>query len=485
MTVQLGYGYNSYYADALKYLDNKAVVDETRSITSDIGSQMSMMPIGVGFELLPVMGDLKAAELALSGANKQIKDGFFKSLGKKIINLPSTIASIPSKIASISSKITGTASKISNGAKQVAQGFADGTAQTNFINTLKNSDVVNTEIKVNDVISKVAKYDKNGVLQNADELTGLLDSRKGLQNALKNTDDVADALKKADDVIDVAQVSMKPTGILSKIGSAITKPFKAAGKFITNSGVYQAFKATPIGGKIISKAGNLAKFAQRGGAIFSLAIEGGIQLFTEVVPAFKNGGFACGMKQVVKSGAYVGSSVGGWAVGAKAGSAIGAAIGSIFPGAGTVIGGAIGAAIGGMIGSTVFTGVAEKIIGKSENEIMQEQENQQQAAMIAQNSQYASYVDNQVYAKIQEEIALGIADENTEKMLAYLEQGYGATNIAQNSFGTLTATKPINATNATNYTTPNIGGIPIALDANGNYDFSISPELYTHVAGVY
>ncbi len=121
-------------------------------------------------------------------------------------------------------------------------------------------------------------------------------------------------------------------------------------------------KAVSVGSKILK--------AVKGNALFA-AIEGGVELFTNVLPTFKQLGAKSGMKQVGKSTAKVAASVGGWA----AGAAIGAAIGSVLPGAGTAVGAVVGGVIStvcSLICSTAAVKVTEKIVGKDELELAQE-----------------------------------------------------------------------------------------------------------------
>lgn len=117
-------------------------------------------------------------------------------------------------------------------------------------------------------------------------------------------------------------------------------------------------------------------FLKRGGAPLMAALEGGIELFTEVIPAFKNKGLFAGLKQIGKSTCKVIASITGFAVGEAAGSAIGAtiggALGSLIPFIGTGIGASIGGFLGGtltgLICSQTTTHITKKIIGKSEME---------------------------------------------------------------------------------------------------------------------
>lgn len=188
-----------------------------------------------------------------------------------------------------------------------------------------------------------------------------------------------------------------------------------------------------------TKVGKLAKGT---GAVGMMAIEGVLGLVTEVIPAFAQGGFDSGMKQLGKTAVKTVATGAGWVGGTAAATAIGAAIGSIFPGVGTVIGGAIGTFIGGMLGSTVANGIASKIVGKSEVEILQDEQFEEAATQVAQDNNAMNELNQLVTAQVQTEIANGTADEDTEKMAALLNSGaFNTTSSATNPYVT-TDVKP-------------------------------------------
>lgn len=146
-------------------------------------------------------------------------------------------------------------------------------------------------------------------------------------------------------------------GFFGKTGSFISK----ATGYSKASGAIKTFATkSPLTAKLL-KCG-------KGNGAF-LAITGGIELFTQVIPTFSQLGAKKGAKQAVKSTVKVGASIGGWIAGAKAGALAGAAIGSFFPGLGNVVGGLIGAAcglIGGCVGSWLAGKAADKVCGKNE-----------------------------------------------------------------------------------------------------------------------
>lgn len=110
------------------------------------------------------------------------------------------------------------------------------------------------------------------------------------------------------------------------------------------------------------------------GAGWMMVMDGVIEIFSQVVPAFKEGGFSSGMKQIGKSTAKVAAGTVGWVAGDALGRGIGAAIGTaIFPGVGTVVGSFIGGFLGGMTGCAIAGKGAKAIFGKNETEKIQEQ----------------------------------------------------------------------------------------------------------------
>jgi len=171
-------------------------------------------------------------------------------------------------------------------------------------------------------------------------------------------------------------------------------------------------------GEFIAKHPTLAKtvdFCKGKGAVFTAAIEGLIEAFTEVAPAFEVGGFTGGIKQIFKSGVKVGAAVGGWiageAAGATVGAGIGAAVGSVVPIVGTAVGAAIGSVVGGLIGG--FFGaeackeIAGAVVGKSVREQFMEEKIKEQASEVISNRQMAMQLNMLVNQRLQEQLAYG------------------------------------------------------------------------------
>ncbi len=429
--------YNSaFVSDAMKYLQHMAVVEHKDNIVDDVKGSLTMAPLIAIPSALSAKGNYKNAQLIENGS-ELVKTGIFK----KLQNIPSSVA---------------------NGVSGAYNGIKNGTTTLSSIaSVFKNSSAYQTLDNLNSAIVSAQKAGQ--------DTTKLLEQKKIIQEALESaakqgTKVADDVLKNADDVINAAKQGAK-TGILSKIGNAISTPFKWVGNKISGSKLVTAIKSTEKGAKFLSKADDVLKVAKKGGMLFDLAIEGTMQIFGEIIPAFKNGGVDSGVKQIGKSGVQVAASVGGWAAGAKAGAAVGAAIGSIFPGAGTVIGGAIGGIIGGLLGSSLLTGIAKKITGKSENEIIEEEQMQEQAEMIANDSAIMQQLENAVIQEIQLDMQDGELSEDSQKMLEYLNSGaLTTTNTASTttSFGSLTS----------NW---------IATNPDGSFDYSVPDEALTQV----
>lgn len=446
--------YNSAFTqDAMKYLQHMAVVEHKDSITEDIKSSLTMAPL---FAIPMAIGAKNSANIS-NGAAVKVKAN--TKFTQKIKNIPSNVANkvknIPNTVSNIGKSVRNIPSNVSSAAKNLT----DGNAISRAANVFKSGDGI---LYLDDLSDTIKTVRKSGA-----DATDLINLRNQLTKAIENGDKTDDIIKN----VEVALQSSKSAGkkgIFSKIKSVASKPFAWLGNKITSSGIYNTVKSTKVGGTIISKLGSFAKIAKKGGAVFDIVMEGGAQLFGEVIPAFQNGGFGAGMKQIAKSGVQVAASTAGYALGASLGTKAGAAIGTmICPGVGTAVGaviGAVGGLVGGFIGSSVLSGIAKKITGKSENEKIQEQQTEQQANMIAQDSASVQQLQNAVAQQVQYEIATGTADENTQKMMTYLQ---GTQTTGTTSFGSLTNTS---------------NGV-IATNLDGSYDFSVPQDQVMQVAG--
>ena len=89
----------------------------------------------------------------------------------------------------------------------------------------------------------------------------------------------------------------------------------------------------------------------------------------DIIPAFKEKGFAAGMKEIGKTGIQAVTDLVGYAAGGAVGRAIGSAIGTIIrPGAGSKIGGAIGDCIGSLFVGGNLTSFVDKLLGKDKQQ---------------------------------------------------------------------------------------------------------------------
>ena len=130
------------------------------------------------------------------------------------------------------------------------------------------------------------------------------------------------------------------------------------GKILDKIPGYKALRSSGFG-QMMSNKGT--------GAGWMAVIDGAIETFTQVIPAFQQGGAEAGFKQIAKSGTKVVAGTAGFVAGDVAGRAIGAAIGTaICPGIGTAIGSFLGGFIGGVTGSAIAGKATQSLIGKSE-----------------------------------------------------------------------------------------------------------------------
>ncbi len=211
----------------------------------------------------------------------------------------------------------------------------------------------------------------------------------GIKNT-KTADEVIKAGQEAGNA--AAKAATQTATTTATTGTKTVKETLAAAKNSLKS-IKDVKTAVQVGksaaGSTAIKAWNGTKNALRtGGAGTMAVIEGAIEGFTEVLPAFIEGGRKEGIKQTAKSTVTVGGSVVGWCVGAKAGGTAGAAIGSLIcPGIGTAIGTFIGSIVGGATAAWAGRKAAKAITGKSYSEKKAEQQQAQQAQAEAQAQQ--------------------------------------------------------------------------------------------------
>lgn len=236
------------------------------------------------------------------------------------------------------------------------------------------------------------------------------------------------------------------------------------GKILDKIPGYKALRSSGFG-QMMSNKGT--------GAGWMAVIDGAIETFTQVIPAFQQGGAEAGFKQIAKSGAKVVAGTAGFVAGDVAGRAIGAAIGTaICPGIGTAIGSFLGGFIGGVTGSAIAGKATQSLIGKSEVEKIQEKQTAEAAQQVnadpetkkslaLQSLEYA----NQILAQDPENAEALAAKASAEKILSEI----AATEQVQ---------QPVQTTQAYNpYQQPNyvsMYGIPTVPGFNGvSYDLDV------------
>ena len=167
----------------------------------------------------------------------------------------------------------------------------------------------------------------------------------------------------------------KSPAVVTRFGNKVAT--QAAGRTLAAGAETAAniANATTTAGKAWAwTKGALKSGGFKGMAIFSALFE-----LPELYSAYSQGGVGEGLAQTVKSGVKVAGDAAGWALGAAGGAKAGAAIGTmICPGLGTGIGAAIGTIIGGLGGSWIGRKTAKAVTGKSFNEKLAEQQEQQQ-----------------------------------------------------------------------------------------------------------
>lgn len=405
----------SVMTDAVKYLNGEQTEVKETSIAEDVkGSIFS--PITLLFGISNAKGSLKGAYLA---SDKYLNSAKYKELQK-------------------ANEV------LKNASAKYEKALAETTGSNGIFSRIKaaftNSDSLKAAKDEYKAAKKAAKKAKVGI---GDLIQGVkadktlagsaLNTEKSLSSQFKST--LAENVTKYDEAVQKTATGTGPISTIkrgfksvgSKIASHLPKGVKSFGGKIANSSLGKALKG--------SGAGSMA------------LIEGGLELFTQVVPAFKQGGAEAGFKQIGKSAGKVAASAAGWAGGSTIGKTIGGFIGScICPGAGTAIGGAIGGFLGGMIGSTVLSKGAEKITGKSETEILKEKQYEQAAAELSQDAASKQELGQYVMAKVQEDIQTGNITEDTEKMAKYLQMGaFGNLSAGVNQTGSAAISPAITA----------------------------------------
>lgn len=195
-------------------------------------------------------------------------------------------------------------------------------------------------------------------------------------------------------------------GFWNQVGRTFKKGGEIFSKYTGLSKVNGYIKELATKSPIVEK---LLKFG-KGNGLF-LAIEGGLEMFTQIIPTFSQLGLGAGLKQLFKSSVNVGASIGGFTGGMALGSAIGTAI---FPGAGTVLGGIIGSALGMIVGtitSSAAKKVSKAIVGENELDKAKNAQAAQLAAQGAQSPQAAQQIMFAAAQKLQQE---GINSEETK-----------------------------------------------------------------------
>lgn len=380
-------GVNSYVSDAIKYINGMPVVQNGASITKDTVDAVKSTPSFTIFEMAPKV--YNGARYGLNSAGVAGFGGAIKSLSDMDGLVDDTM--------------------------QLQKGLKDASM---------NYDALTAIYKAKSATG-VAGSEAANLADNAIQL-----AKKGLAAGDKELIEQAGMqAQKAADVAKTAAKEAKP-GLFTKLKNffktGVRESADDVAKAVVNSADDVAAGAADIAGGAAKTGmlGTIGKACKKSGAGVMAAIDGVIELFTNVIPAFQAGGAKSGVKQLGKSTVKVAASTGGFVAGSAAGKAIGAAIGSIFPGAGTVIGGMVGGFLGGLIGSSLAKGATDKIVGKSEVEKLQEEQIEEQAAMISGDTASMNEINAYVQTMIQQDMADdGKLTEDSQKMLEYLQSG--------------------------------------------------------------
>ena len=249
-------------------------------------------------------------------------------------------------------------------------------------------------------------------------------------------------------------------------------------------------------GKLLDKIPGYSKLRSSGfgqamgksGAGWMAVIDGVMETFTQVMPAFQIGAKE-GFKQIGKSAVKVIAGAGGWLAGDAIGKGIGAAIGTaICPGIGTAIGTFVGGFIGGMVGSAAAGKVAKAVTGKSEVEIAQDKQISEVAQQANADETTKITLAQQTLEKANEALAQNpndkeaqIARDSAEKILAEAVQKENEL-INQQQANQLPQQQTTYPQQNGLMTTP-FGNIPVVPGFNGfGYDMNILQQAQANAS---
>ena len=194
-------------------------------------------------------------------------------------------------------------------------------------------------------------------------------------------------------------------GILRKTWHKLMTPYRA----IKNTSVMKSFSQTSLGTFIHRSGGPLF-------AIIECAVEG----FSEVIPAFKQGGLIAGVKQIGKSAVKVAASMSGYMLGEAVGAQLlGAAIGAAFGPIGAWVGRFVGGVVGGTLVSLPSIKLAKAITGKTEREKIQQKEIQEEAKQIQRSPEALKQLAARNLQLAQQELMSGSKSRETQEALKF------------------------------------------------------------------
>ena len=262
-----------------------------------------------------------------------------------------------------------------------------------FNEVVKDAKATNNVLKKSGINGVLRNANAQNVLSNipVEEYTKTLskqtqDLYKQAQNYAKgvtgSTGNAKNLLKKANQKL--VEARALDYAEAAKTGGIVNGVKNALGITAINNGLNKLAVKSPTFSKCLDAYRNEA-------GTFMLAVEGGVEVATNVVPTFKKLGAKRGFKQLGKSAVTTLSSVAGWV----AGSVLGSKVGSVIKGltGNTKVGALIGvfadkacSYVGGSIVQTLTSNASRKLVGKSELEKAKDEETNAIAEM-AQNDE--------------------------------------------------------------------------------------------------
>ena len=235
-------------------------------------------------------------------------------------------------------------------------------------------------------------------------------------------DEIKDIESKAIKIKNAMPVAKAGKGFWAKTWHGIKTPWRV----FSNSKMMKKFSETTLG-----------RYLGRSGGPFIMAMEGVMECFGEIIPAFKKGGLFSGIKQIGKSAVKMAASITGYVLGEAIFRGVAGALGAWLlgpfgiaaAGFGAVAGRFLGSVIGGTLLSLPFVKAAKFITGKSEKDQIRDKEVKAEAERIKYSQHELRMLAAKNLELAQQEIKSGNKNKRTKEALKFAAQINNATAV--------------------------------------------------------